>query len=270
MYLTVRSAQIELNSIGPLNNRFRQFWTKVKTAWANRNKNTKRAKRKLAKQAKKAKKEITPDLLMEKKEKPYTIYSLKNDFYDKLIERLSNLTILYNQPTKIRLLAKEELGFRINIYPAIKHDDSLKIWDVTKNKFIIKKPLEAKSLLNTKNNEINSLNEKIPTKNRKSKTDNSSDILYKVIRIFKNLYYNMNQSYNYEFVESLIYNCPNSLFDKSKSIYEIFIKVLNYLNNTSILNFRSIYDQDKTIYSQYSISSYSVKNFLKEIDSFLI
>ena len=37
-YLSIRNAQIELNSIDIMSNRWKNFWNKVKKAWQNRNK----------------------------------------------------------------------------------------------------------------------------------------------------------------------------------------------------------------------------------------
>ena len=36
----------------------------------------------------------------------------------------------------MKILAKDELGFKINIYPAFKHDEEVKFWDNHKNKFV--------------------------------------------------------------------------------------------------------------------------------------
>ena len=37
-YLSIRNAQIELNSIDIMSNKWKNFWNKVKKAWQNRNK----------------------------------------------------------------------------------------------------------------------------------------------------------------------------------------------------------------------------------------
>lgn len=265
-YLVVRSAQIELNSIGPMEKKWRVWLERLRVAWGNRNKNSAKARKRAAKKAKKdsKKKVITQKDLTEKKEKPYTIASFKTDFFEGLTERVTNLTVLYNQANKIRILAKDEFGFRINIYPAIKHDDGLKIWDTRTNKFILTQPDEAKKLLEEKNQEILKNNSKIE----------EEDILYSIIRVFKNIFYNVMQSYNYSFLESVIYSCPNSLFKLDKEsehpVYEVFLKVLNYLNNANISNIRSIYNQEKTIYQQHGVTVYGLKSFLKEVNEYLI
>jgi hypothetical protein len=263
LYLAIKSAQIELNSIGPMNKKWKIYWNRLVNAWKNRRSNTRKAKKKAAKLAKKNAKMLTIEQLAEKKEQPYNLVSLKNDFFEKFIEKLNETSVIYNQPTRIRILAKEELGFKVNIYPVIRHDDGLKFWDILKNKFVLIKPVEAKYLLEEKNKEINQL----------IKNDKLNDAFYAIIRIFKNLYYSVNQSYNYEFIESLIYNCPNSLFEvksKNATVYDVFIKVINYLNHTDISNFRSIYNNEKTIAEQDNVSIYSIRNFIKGINDYLI
>lgn len=265
LYLTVKSAQIELNSIGPMEKKWRVFWNKVVNAWKNRRANTRKAKKKALKLAKKRAKTLTVEQLREQKEQPYNILSFKNEFFEHLVQKLTETTVLYNQPLRIRVLAREEFGFKINFYPAIKHDDGLKIWDNVKHKFKLTKPIEAKYALADKNTKINDLNE-----------GKSDDIFYKIIRVFKNLYYNISQSYDYQFIESLIYNCPDTLFkvQSSKSrksiTYDAFIKILNYLNNTNISAFRSIYNNENTISEQDDITIYAIQNFIKTLNDYLI
>lgn len=265
-YLSVKSAQLELNSIGTMQNKFRIFLNKLKAAWKGRKKKTIRQQKKQAKKTMKANAVLTEKQLKEKKEKPYDLSDLKNDVFESLAEKLTNLTVLYNNPNKIRILAKDEFGYRINIYPVIKHDGYFRIWDSQKNKFIDIKPFEAKKLLAQKTNEIDRIN-------RNSLSEiTDSDLLFKVIRIFKNLYYNFKQAYNYSFIESLVYSCPNILFkieEKKDYVYGAFLKVLNYLNNTNLTQIRSIYNDEKTIYQQENISFYSIKSFLKDLQDYV-
>ncbi|MDD4110119.1 MAG: hypothetical protein PHS54_01040 [Clostridia bacterium] len=261
LYLAVKSAQIELNSIGPMESKWKNFWNRVVNAWKNRKANTRKAKKRAKKLANKQSKMLTIEDLKEKKEKPYTILSFKDDYYNKLVDKFTTSTILYNQHTKIKILAKDEFGFKINIYPAFKHENGIKTWDNLKNKFVLIKPLEAQTLLKNKNEEINLMN------NFKIR-----DSFYRIVRIFKSLYFNIYHTDSYLFIDSLIYNCPDTLFrvDSNSSIYKIFIKILNYLNNTDISKFKSIYNNEKTITEQENINFYSLGKFIKEINEYLI
>ncbi len=262
-YLSVRSAQIEINSVGPMENKFRIMWNRFKSAWATRNKNTRRYQKKEKKKALKKSSEITEKQLLEKKEKPYSLLNFKDDFFEGLVQNMTNMTVLYNTPSKIRILGRDEFGFRININPVIKHDDYYKVWNSNSNKFIEIYLDKAKKLLEEKAAEISKLN---------SVDFNDEDLLYKIIRIFKNLYYNLCQSYNYQFVESLIYACPSSLFktkEEENYVYNVFLKVLNYLNNVSLAELRSIYNQEVNLYKQHNISVFQIKTFLKDIKNYL-
>ena len=53
-YLSIRNAQIELNSIDIMSNKWKNFWNKVKKAWQNRNKSSAHARKKQEKKLKKA------------------------------------------------------------------------------------------------------------------------------------------------------------------------------------------------------------------------
>lgn len=265
LYLSIKSAQIEINSSLQFENKFRNVWKRIKYAWINRNKNSARFQKKQKKKLAKKNLIITEKDLLDKKEKPYTITDLKNDFFDGLVSNMTNTTILYNMPSKIRILGKDEFGFRINIVPVIQRDGFFKVLDTTNNKFIETNPVGAKNILDEKANEINKQNSILSI--------HDEDLLFKIIRIFKSLYYNLFQSYNYQFVESIVYYCPNSLFkieDEKNYIYNVFLKVLNYINNINIFNIRSIYNQDKTILQQYNLSIMQIKAFLTNIKDYLL
>lgn len=264
LFLTIKSAQIDLNSVEPMEKKSRILLNKVVAAWKNRKAHTRRAKRKAAKLAKKKDKTLTIQDLMRIKEKPYSILSLKDDIYQQLIERLTNTTVVYNYPSTIRILGREEFGCKINLIPAIKHDDGLKVWSTTKNKFKLINPEKAKSLLEEKNKKITEESFRINSKNQNS--------FYAIIRIFKNIYYNIYRLYDYSFIDSLIYGCPNSLFvskSKRESSYNTFIKVLNYLTNTNLNSYSSIYNQNKTMTEGDEISPFKLKTFLKDINEFI-
>ena len=263
-YLSIKSAQIELNSIGTMENKFKNFLKKFKNAWKGRKKKTLRQQKKQARKIRKANAVLTEKQLQEKKEKPYDLSDFKNDVFEGLAEKLTNLSVLYNSPNKIRILAKDEFGFRINIYPVLKHEDFFRIWSETKNKFVEIKPFEAKKILEEKVKEIANINN--------SSKINDADILFKIIRIFKSLFYNIKQSYNYSFVDSLVCSCPNSLFkieENDNYVYNVFLKVLNYLNNTNLSQIRSIYNNEKTIYQQENTTYYLINSFLKDLKDYV-
>lgn len=259
-FLTVRSAQIEINTIGIWESKFKRFYKRFKTAWENSRTRLfgKRRKRK----KKKENAEITQKQLVEKKDKPYSLLEFKNDFFEGFVERLTNMTVVYNMPSKIRILARDEFGFKINIIPAFKHDNKLKVWNDEKKKFVEISPNSARRLLEEKAFEIS----------EQSNFENEGEVLFKIIRIFKNLFYNLKQSNNFGFIESVVYACPNSLFmvDETTSTYDVFLRVLNFLLNAPLSQIRSIYNQDQTIFQQGETSQYTLISFIKDINSYLI
>lgn len=263
-YLTIRSAQLELNSIRPMENKLKNFWNKVKLAWKNRNK--KKSKRALKRQRKlelKNRTIITEKQLSEKKEKPYDLNDFKLDVLNGLAERLTDMSILYSYPNKIRIIGRDEFGYRINIYPAFKHDSFLKVFNPSTGKFEEIEIDSAKNKLEKKSEEIAELN---------AGGFNDDDILYKMIRIFKSLYYNLEHSYSYRFVESMIYACPNSLFKLEENehyVYNTFLKILNYLVNSPLNKYKSIYNEEKTIFEYDGVTILALKSFLKDVQEYL-
>ena len=52
---------------------------------------------------------------------------------------------------------------------------------------------------------------------------------------------------NAMFMESVLYNVPDKLYDE-QNIYDVFIKIVNYLNLKSINNFKSVNDLKLKLY----------------------
>ena len=52
------------------------------------------------------------------------------EYFDKIGDQLSYLSVIYNYPNRLTILSKEELGYNINLIPAFIHDEGeLKVWD---------------------------------------------------------------------------------------------------------------------------------------------
>ena len=178
------------------------------------------------------------------------------NYFDYISEQLSNLSVIYNYPDKIKILSKEEIGYKINLIPAFLHDfGELRVWDNAKNKFKSIYLENAINLLNVKNEEINNYSQ------------NTNDVFFNCIKVYKGLASNIFQKTELSFIEDLIYNCPNEIFEKD--LYSTFIRSLNYLKNAHIADFISIYNPQNTLYSQHSISIYEVRSFLKDISDMM-
>ncbi len=267
LLLTIRSAQLELNSIKKFDNKFLSYINKFKRAWKinKNNKKKNKLKNKLF-NFKKNKNIITKQTLYQKKKKLYNIFDIKNNLFEEMTNYFTNLTILYNEDNKISILSKDEIGYKVNIYPVFKHENYLRIFNKNDYKYKEIKIKEALQNIKNKANEIYNINKLII---------DDEFIFNKIIKIFKNLYFNIKHENNFIFVESLIYSCPTSLFkieknDENNYIYNIFIKVLNYINSINLSKIKSIYNDEKTIYQQDEISLYNINSFIKLLSEMIL
>ena len=136
---------------------------------------------------------------------------LKNDLFDEIVRHMSNLSIIYNQPYKIKVVANQELGITFNIYVGIMVGETTKIWNPALNDFDIYK-------LKNLQNEVS------------EKTKKLGSNFLDIFRIFNNLYF-----YVYKrqppigLVESVMFSIPENLF--SGTIDDCFCSIINYLNN---------------------------------------
>lgn len=251
IFVAVKSAQIELNSIENLTGFKNALKRKILDAYERVRSKKKSVIRKRKREEKqKKKKGITETDLIESKLKPYSILSFKDDCFDKIIENVSPMTIVYNKKDRIQMLSNEELGININLYPVLLSRDQYKVWNHSKSKF-------------------ETYNIKKPTSKIKEKNDDiPDDNVLKLIRIYKSLYYNIYNSDNYRFIESMVVNLPDKVFNDN-DIYEIFLKSINYILNTDVSKYKSIYDDTKTIYEEDGISYFGMKQFLKEISKLI-
>ena len=259
-FLSIKSPQIEMNSTNIMGNKFNILLNKIKHAWQNRRKKNNKFDKRKQKKLNKKNSMITEKDLLNQKEKQYSLYDLKNDFFNELTFKLTNMTILYNTPSNIKIFSKDEFKYKINIYPVIKRESYFKIWDNNKHKLMKVDILNAKQMLEEK--------AKLISKQNSINKNSSEDILFEIIRIFKNLYFNFYKTYDYQFIESLIYYCPNSLFtnnDDNDFVYNVFLKVLNYLNHYNLINQKALINSDNTISQQYNISNYKITNFINLI-----
>lgn len=267
MYLLIKSGQLELNTVAELQSKRKMLWRKIKLAWANRRVSKKKRKLFSNKKNRKNNDIITEQQLKEKKEKPYTILNLKDEFFEYIVNFMSQMTVVYNYPDKITVLSKEDLGYKINIVPAFVHDDEIRVFNSRKNKFKIVYLDDALMALDNKNKEIDNLNYSQNTTNKVSRIVNNDNLFLKVIKIYKALTHNIWNTTNLDFIDSLIYNCPNEIF--VGNVYDVFVRSINFLKNADISDFRSIYNTNKSLYEDEELSIYEIKSLIKEISNLI-
>ena len=106
--ISINSPQLELNSYKLVLSKWQKFNKNLKDAWANRNSKKKKKKKKRTVQQS-AKHQYYDDL-------PYNIMRLKNDLFDEIVRPMSNISIIYNQTYKIKLVANKDLCITFKIY----------------------------------------------------------------------------------------------------------------------------------------------------------
>ncbi|MGN1162840.1 MAG: hypothetical protein ACI4T2_02870 [Christensenellales bacterium] len=204
MMISINSPQLELNSNKLILSKWQKFNKTIKDAWANRNVKKKKKKRKRTVQQA-AKHQYFDDL-------PYNVMRLKNDLFEEIVRHMSNLSIIYNQPYKIKVVANQELGLTFNVYTAIKVGESTKIWNPGLNDF-------------------DAYNLQILQNRVDEKTKKLGQNFLKIFRIFNNLYFYINKKQPpIALIESVMFSIPDNLFE-GNSIEDCFCSIINYLNN---------------------------------------
>jgi hypothetical protein len=251
LFMVFNSPQLELNSIKFSNDKLKQFWLRLKRAYYEM-RQQKKSKRRLKREAKKKQKVLETQKEVEIPSNKFSILDLKNLIIKKIIEKVPPTTILTFNKTGFKIIDKENLGITISVTPVIKSEENLRVYDEYKAKFT-------------------NYNFKQFEENYEKKYNEVGESLADMIRVFKNLYFNINSYLPSQFfIESLLYNVPNELFEATNS-YESLIKILNYLHNASIQNFVFIYDANtklfKTELIEESISS--IYNLIKKTDELI-
>lgn len=246
VFLAFNSPQLELNSMKLSNDKFKRFWQKVKKAYSQA-KEEKKSKRKRKKE--KEKQEKIVEIPINK----YTIINLKRELALVSSKTLAAGGAIYTQNSGIKIVAREALGVDINIYPAVKSEDGYKVFSESSGKFTEHKFEELKENLTKKLEEV-------------------GPVFLNLCRTFKNLYFNINNLTlpSPYLIESLIYNCPNNLFF-GRNYYEVFIKILNYISNTSIQNFSLINNKQEKLSTSNLVteSIAQVYSFIRKIDEMI-
>lgn len=224
-FLGVDNAQIDLNTV-----RSSRFWKnlKVKIVYAWKNRKVKRkSRRKRKKEALLANEPVKIDF----DPASYNIYNLSEDLQMAMAKYVGKTTMLYLNDNKITIVGKEDFGSNTQIVLYVVLHDGEKF------KYFLNKKQGYLSI--DFNSRINCLNQKI---------DAVGDVFVDVLKIFNVLYFDVNNfKPNQVFLESILYNCPNNLFVEDDA-YNSFIKIINYLTIKSFKDFKSIENNENSIF----------------------
>ncbi len=237
--VSINSTQLEHNSYGLILTKWQKFTKDIKTAWKNRNKKKKK---------KKKKREVKQQAVNYYDQLPYNIMRLKNDLFEEIVNRMTNLSIVYNQAYKISVVANQELGFVFNVYTGIKSGESTKIWNMGANSFDVYNFNKMQNFI-------------------MQKTAIVGPNFLKVFRIFNNLYYYIYKKQpTIGLIESIMMSIPEKLFAQT-TIENCFCSIINYINNVKgyLLFKNSHIDEFVTTKNQQTQLKTQTVNFIKQI-----
>ena len=225
LFVQIKSPILELSCINLNKNYFKKFCNKVSIAWSEykqekkSNKRKKKNKQKLLKQNEK---------VIQKQK--FTVQNFKFMLMEELSKNLTNNTFISITPYGLTLVGEKELGMPVNLYITFINNNKCTMFNTNTLKLINIDFGNRYANIDKKNNE----------------TNNS---FMTMTRIFNGLYANiMNEPLNQILIESILYNCPNNLFVGSN--YEIFLKIVNYINLSLSKYNISITDENKKIYQE--------------------
>lgn len=224
-FLAVDNAQIDLNT-----SRSSRFWKNLKNrivyAWNNR-----KVKKKVSKRKKKQEEESLQEVKISFDPANYNIYNLAEDLQTAIAKYMLPTTLLYLNDNRITVVGKEDFGSNTQIVLI------LVLYDGEKFKYFVNKKQGYISVdFSTR---IQSLNEKI---------ERVGGVFVDVLKILNVLYYDINNYMpNQIFMESVLYNCPDDLFEENEA-YKTFVKIINYLSMHSMREFKSVENPENSIF----------------------
>lgn len=243
LFIVFKSSQLEFNTIKLVNSKFEKLKIKFSSALKSMKKTKRKSKKKKEIDAQDSKLQIQQIT-------KYSILNLKKDLSQLLVNKIDKKSYIQIMDYCIKLVSPNSLGITVNFFPVIESENGYKLYNSFNNTFL-------------------EVNFKDRDKNFNEKYEQVGLNFLYMIRVFNNLYYSLfNSSINQIFVESLLYNVPNELFE-GYSFYESFIKILNFLSNVNLKNFVSITDTTKKLTDEMLIeqSFSTVNKFFNDIEA---
>ena len=226
-------------------NMLKFIWTEFKASW--------RIGKKKYKKKKKGEEENKQLLEFDK----YQLKDFKSDLMYNMANYLSESTMLYDMPYNLSIIGSEDFGtgVKINIFVGAYDSETstFKLYRNSRNKFI-------------------DYNFGSRYENLEKKIEWCGPVFVDMIKLINILYSKKyHKAANQIVVESLIYSCPNNLFDP-KDIYKSFVNVANHIRLKDPKTILSICDEktpflkDKLIVNENAAIEYN--KIIRMLDEF--
>lgn len=165
----------------------------------------------------------------------YSISDVCHDFGEILSNYLSETSLIYEHNNHISIIGQDDFGtgVRINIFFCVYSNEkqTFKIFQERKNKFF-------------------ACNFGQRFDNLTKKINSCGQMYVDMIKIFNAIYSKAyNKIANQILLESILFDCPDSLFEK-ENLFNTFINVANYIRISTPNKFASICDQSKSIFDE--------------------
>lgn len=226
-FLGIDNPQIEMNT-KTRKNFWKYAWREFKASW-------RIGRKKYKKRKQSDEQEVLPKTI-----EKYQLSHFRHDVVNGVAEFLSGSSIIYEYGRHFAMVGKEDFGtnVKINVY--------VTSFDSTEQSF---------KLYSNNRNKFTTVNFGSRFENLEYKKEMCGEMFSDMIKIINSLYSkNFNRVPNQILVESLLFRCPNILFDKN-DVYKTFINVANFIRITSPSSFASICNPDKTIFEEKLIIS---------------
>ena len=246
--LGIENAQLELNT-SKHNEFLKNLKDRFKFAWDSRRLFKKRRKKRRKKKEEDLKQE---EMLNNIKFDPskYDIYSLASDLQDTLVQFMDETSICYCNGNTLTLIGKDDFGAntQIIVHVVLYSNYFFKQFK-NKRKGYIDIDMDTRyHYFNEKYNDV-------------------GENLIKILKIFNLIYFNVNKSFaNQVFMESIVNFCPDELFE-GKDMYDIFVKIINFLYYKPLKDVKSVNDPEKNVLNDEVCGNANVFSYKKMLDA---
>ena len=246
IFMNIKSPQLELGLVKLNKNYIKKWFNKLRLAWMS---NKKPKKKRWWQRKNKTKTDKNDEIKIGEK---YDFQAFKKQLMLELAKRFTPKTTIYVSNYGLLVLCSEDLGMDINLFISFSNG-------------------EKYTLFNELTMNLTYIEFKDREKNIHTKRLSTNDNFVKALRIFNGLYRNIySKPLNQILLESVLYNCPDELFENNA--YDMFIKLINFINVSAMQTFKSITDDETSIIKNNLIPQseiYDFVNFLKNLAKLL-